>query len=94
MNVGLILQESVENHKELIALGHSNNRRQSSAKVSQNSLTAILMRLLPRRAGVLAFRPFESTRGIFFLSLPGYQRDGLIVPPTSISHSKCFNNGT
>ena len=38
------------------------------------------MRLLPRRAGVLAFRPFESTRGTlsFFTRI---QRDGLVVPP-------------
>ena len=53
----------MENHKGLIPLGHSNSRKQSSLKVLQNSLTANQMRLLPRRAGVLAFLPFESMRG-------------------------------
>ena len=92
MNVGVIVQ-SVENHKGLIPLGHSNSRRQSSPKLSQNSLTAILMRLLPKRAGVLAFRPLESTRGIlsFFTRILTRWTN---CPPTSISHSKCFDNGT
>ena len=71
---------------------HSNYCRHSSPNFSQNSFTAMRIKLLPRRAGVLAFLPFESTRATlsFLTKMP---TQCTICPPTSISHSKCLDKG-
>ena len=53
----------MENHNGLMSTGHSNKRILSSLNVSQNLFNAMRIKLLPNKAGVLAFHPLESNKG-------------------------------